>query len=225
LKDGADLRPKWAVASARLMGHFLSTGSAFLAMQLIVAVNVASDNLIVAWALGPRAVTQFSVPERVFGLVPMLIHLGLQPLWPAYAEARTRGDSRWVATTLRRSLVFSFIASAGPLLSLLFVGGPLIRLWTANAVTPSVALLAGLVLWKIVDSAEYALSVNLSSAGRLRPQIVFSGTAAAVALALKLALITTFPVSCVPWLSAGARIVLSFGPLLYLSLHINRTNR
>jgi O-antigen/teichoic acid export membrane protein len=218
LKDGVDFRPKWAAASARMMGRFLSTGSAFLAMQLIVAVNVASDNLIIAWALGPQAVTQFSVPERVFGLVPMLVNLGLQPLWPAYAEARARGDVAWQRRTFLLSL-WSVIGLSTILLGVLAFNGTAIFLtWTDGAVVPSIALIIGLTIWKLEDCLEHPQGILLTSQDMIRTQVLFTGVGTAASLSAKILLLPKLGFVALPYISAGIRGLVVAAPLLFLAL-------
>ena len=216
--DGADLRPRRSAASIRAMQIFFSTGSAFLAMQILTAVNVASDNLIIAKVLGPSAVTQFSVPERAFALISIFVHLALQPLWPAYAEARSRGDWPWIGATFRGSLRLALLGSVGMALPLVLIGDRLIKMWTFGEVAPSLALLVALALWKILDACEFALTVRLSGLGRLRPLVLFSAMAAASVLTLKLFLAPKYGVLALPYCTIVGRLVASVGPLALLAV-------
>ncbi|WP_198162214.1 lipopolysaccharide biosynthesis protein, partial [Methylosinus sp. R-45379] len=189
----------------------------FLGIQIVVAINVASDNLIISKMLGPEAVTAFSVPERMFGLVPMLIHLALQPLWPAYAEARARQDDAWVKNTLRRAFVNSLVVSSACCSGLVLLGQWIVEHWTAGVAVPTLVLLGGLALWKVVDSIEYSLTSFLSSAGALRPQLLYGFMAMSTALLGKVLLIPAVGLEVVPWVSAISRVIWSSIPLLFLS--------
>src|SRR5208337_2457232 len=95
--DGRKFLPRFESVSKSHASVILRQGLSFLVIQIVVAVNVSSDNLLIAHFLGPEAVTAFGVPERLFGLTPILIHLALQPLWPAYADAFARDDHRWIS--------------------------------------------------------------------------------------------------------------------------------
>ena len=151
---GRGFLPRAHLVSIPFGRRIFRQGVAFLGLQIIVAINVASDNLIISHLLGPQRVTDFSIPERMFGLVPILIHLALQPLWPAYAEARARNDHDWVRKTLRLSFATALAVSITCCALLVLVGGWVVELWTGGAVVPGAALLTGLALWKIVDSGE-----------------------------------------------------------------------
>ena len=83
----------------------------------------------------------------------------LAPLWPAYGEARERGDHAWVKKTLIRSL-FIAVGFAAVAATILLAAGPwFMRLWVGDAVTPSSLLLLGLALWKVIEVGGVAVSM------------------------------------------------------------------
>lgn len=215
--EGRDFRPNIKTVSSTLSRRIVASGAAFLGIQIIVAVNVASDNVIIAHMLGPEAVTTFSVPERMFGLVPILIHLALQPLWPAYAEALARKDHDWIKRTLRQSFLLALAVSSACSLVLLAGGRWIVETWTSGVIHPPAMLLAGFGLWKIVDSIEFALTIFLASANILKPQLIFGFCAMSAALLSKLSFIATFGIDIVPWASGLARLSISLTPLLIIT--------
>jgi len=219
---GQDFAPNLKFVSLSLGKRLVTAGSAFLGVQIMVAVNVASDNLIIGRMSGPEHVTAFAVPERLFGLAPMLIHLALQPLWPAYSEARVRGDPDWIRKTLRRSFLTALAVSVVSAVLLLIFGRRIIEIWTSGAVSPSLYLLAGLGLWKVVDSIEFAVTVLLSSARMLKPQLVFGFIAMSAAISGKLLFIPLVGPDVVPWVSGVARLLFSLIPLYLFSRSITR---
>jgi O-antigen/teichoic acid export membrane protein len=219
---GRDLAPSLRFVSLSFGRRLIAAGSAFLGLQVMVAVNVASDNLIIGRMSGPQAVTAFAVPERIFGLIPMLLHLALQPLWPAYSEARVRGDVDWIRKILRRSLLTTLAVSVASSVLLLILGRGIIQIWTSDAVRPSLYLLAGLGLWKVVDSVEFAVTILLSSARMLKPQLVFGFTAMSAAIAGKLLFIPVLGPDVVPWVSGVARLLFVLIPLYLISRSITK---
>src|SRR5207248_1138716 len=98
------LRPRWSHFSAGAARRLLGMGGLFLVLQISMAFAFTSDNLVAAQVLGPEAVTQYSVPYRLFGIFITMLMVILGPLWPAYGEAASRGDVDWVVRTLKRSL-------------------------------------------------------------------------------------------------------------------------
>jgi len=82
------------------MKRILQGGLLFFVLQLGVTVAYASDNLIIAKILGLDDVAQYSVVSKMFEGVLMVFGLAVTPLWPAYGEAKARGDLHWIKKTL-----------------------------------------------------------------------------------------------------------------------------
>lgn len=184
-----DLAPSARLASRAVVRRIARIGLLFLALQMIVSIAYASDNIVIAQILGASAVTEYAVPEKMFSLIGVLLGMVLGPLWPAYGEAIARGDSSWVRQTLRRSLT-SAIVIASLLASLLVLfGDRLISLWVGHAVDPPLALLVVLGVWKIMEAAGNALAVFLNGANILRLQAILAAAMAAAAITLKLVLV------------------------------------
>src|SRR5229473_8489442 len=107
------LRPKPENFSAECVRRLSGLGSMFLFLQISICLAFLSDNIIVAHVISASAVAQYAVPQRMFGIVSILIGLLLGPLWPAYAEAVARGDYEWARRTFRRSILYAVLFSGG----------------------------------------------------------------------------------------------------------------
>jgi O-antigen/teichoic acid export membrane protein len=189
----------------------LRTGGLFLVLQLVAAVAYASDGFIIAHLLGQPAVAEFAVPERLFGLITVVLAMVLAPLWPAYGEAIARGDATWVRHTLRRSIVIAVSMSAVASFSLVLLGPWLIDAWVGKAVVPSLLLLLGLAAWKTVEAGGNALAVFLNGAHVVKAQVVMALCTAVVALGLKIVLVKMVGV-------AGAVLATTLAYLLFTAL-------
>ena len=111
------LRPSLKRVDQDVAGALLRIGSLFFVLQIAVAVAYESDALVLTQILGPSSVTTYSITMRVFLVVPALAGFVLAPLWPAYGEAISRGDTAWVRQTLRRAVnggLLLSISGAGP---------------------------------------------------------------------------------------------------------------
>ena len=137
-----------------------------------IAVGYTSDSFVVAQIMGPDKVTEYNVPYRLFSIVTVIIGFFLAPLWPAYAEARARGDVAWVKRTLRRSMLVSFGFNFFAALILVFAGRWLISLWVKDAVAPSTVLMIAFALYLIVNGMHMPLSTLLNGLSIVRFQLV-----------------------------------------------------
>ncbi|MBT9288473.1 lipopolysaccharide biosynthesis protein [Prosthecodimorpha staleyi] len=208
-----DLRPSLRRVQGAVMAGVLSTGFLFLVLQSVVAVTYSSDSLIIAHLLGPAAVADFAVPEKLFAALSAVLGMITAPLWPAFGEAIARGDRAWASRMLRRSILANVcIALTGSLV--LVVTGPwIIEAWVGRAVAPSLLLLVGFAVWKVCEAAGAPIAMLLNGAHRVGPQIVFASTTAVVAILLKVALIGQFGVSGAIWATSAAFLVFALLPL------------
>ena len=156
--------------------------------------------------------TQYSVPERMFSLITSITAMVLTPLWPAYGEASARGDHVWVKRTLVRSLLTG-LGFAALVASFLLVAGPsIIRLSVGDAVTPSMSLLLGLALWKVIETGGIAVAMLLNSHDMMRFQLVNATLVAISVVPLKIALLHAMGVSGVVWATIISYVIFTALP-------------
>jgi len=194
-----DIAPKVASFSTTSALDLARAGSLFLVLQIVSAVSYSSDPLIISHILGPAAVAQYSVPERMFSVVGMLIGMGLAPLWPAYGEAISRGERDWVRATFRRSMIFAIGISLIGSFTLFVFGPTLLRLWVGNTVSAGWLILLGLATWKVIESAGAATAMFLNGAHIVRFQLISAVITATATISLKFLLIQNIGVSGAVW--------------------------
>jgi O-antigen/teichoic acid export membrane protein len=194
-----DLLPNARSVTRQAVGCIARKGSLFLVLQIVVAVTYGSDNIIIAQMLGAAAVTEYTVPEKMFSTITMVLSMVLAPLWPAYGEAIARGDHGWVRKTLKNSLITAVGFSAALSLPLVSAGPWLIELWVGHAVAPPFLLLLGLGLWKVIEAGGNALAVFLNGAHVVHLQVIVATLTAASAIVLKLLLVIDLGVAAVVW--------------------------
>jgi O-antigen/teichoic acid export membrane protein len=207
-----DIAPAFIAVSRDVMARLVNTGALFLGLQIAGSVILFSNSIIIAQVIDASAVTQYAVPEQLFNIIALAAAMGLAPLWPAYGEARARGDNVWV----KRTLIWSFFTAVGfaALFSLiLIVAGPsIIRLWVGHAVTPSFLLLLGLGLWKVVDAGGMAAAMFQNSHNMVRFQLVTATLVSISVVPLKIFLLNVIGVSGVVWATIISYLVFSALP-------------
>ena len=179
------LRPRWSDVQGAATATLLRTGASYFIIQLAGAVVFASDSLFIANLLGAAEVARYAVPEKLFGVISLLVATAVGPLWPAYGEAIARGDLGWVRQTLKRSLLMAAMFSAGAAGLLMLLGPWLIGLWVGPRLDVSMPLLWALGLWKLFEGVGFAWAMFLNGAGLLRYQVLTAGLMAAGVLVLK----------------------------------------
>jgi O-antigen/teichoic acid export membrane protein len=119
----------------------------------------------------------------------MLLYMVLNPLWPAYGEAFSRGDFPWVRKTLLRSLRVALLVGVPTSAALVLCGQWFIRVWTGDAkMTPTWPLLIAFGLWSVSNVITGAVGMLLNGANRMRFHMTVHALMAVVNVALSIAL-------------------------------------
>ena len=221
-----DLRPTLSLISRPVIAKIARLGGLFFVLQLGVAVAFSADNFVIARTLGAVHVPEYSIPQRLFGFISMIVAMLASPLWPAYGEAISRGDLAWVRKTLRTSLL---AALGGSLIaaSLLFYLAPwLIHVWVGGRIHPTLILLLGLAIWTVMDCCGNVLAMFLNGAAVMRFQIILASVFAVGCITTKVLLTHYYGVAGVPWatiIAYGTVVVIPYWlyvPRVLARLHV-----
>jgi O-antigen/teichoic acid export membrane protein len=206
-----DLRPSLSLVSGSAIAKIAKLGGLFFVLQITVAIAFSSDNFIIARTMGAVHVPEYSIPQRLFGLISMTVAMLVGPLWPAYGEAISRGDMEWVHKTLKRSLL-SALAGILVVASILLLLSPwIIRLWIGNRIHPPFVLLLGLAVWTVMEGCGSTFSMFLNGASIMKFQITLAAIFAVGCILTKLLFIHHFGITGIPWAT-----ILSYGILTLL---------
>lgn len=209
------LLPSLGHAAISSSSKILKLGILFFILQLAVSLVYSSDNLIAAHILGPEAVTQYSVPMRLFGIFLIISGMLINPLWPAYREAITKGDIFWIKKTIIRSILLSFLIVGVPSAFFVIFGREIIRIWVGNEINPSDLLLIGFYLWFVMSGIGNAFSMFLNAANIIFFQIIIGALFTLVSLAVKILLVKYYGIEGIIWATIIAYFVCSIVPISF----------
>ena len=178
------LLPSWRHGDFEAGRKLFRLGMMFFVLQVANALAFSSDNIVVAQVLGPNAVTQYSVPARMFSTITMLIYTALASLWPAYGEALARQEFDWIRRTLRRSIAVGLAIAIPANLFLVLFASRLLHFWVGNKVAPTFLLLAGFASWGIVTAISNPLNTFFNGTSEVKFLVVLAVLAAPTNLAL-----------------------------------------
>ncbi len=217
-----DLRPRQEFVFRNVIAQIASLGGLFFVLQAVAAFSSSADGFIIARTLGAANVPEYSIPQRMFGLVGVLFAMLLAPLWPAYGEAISRGDMTWVRKTLRRSLLLSVFLSVISSFLLLLLARTLIHWWVGNRIHPPFLLLLGLAVWSVFECFRNTLGVFLNGATVVRFQITVACTFGVVCVAMKVFLVGHWGSVAVPWATIFSCLLVEVIPWVLFIPHILR---
>jgi O-antigen/teichoic acid export membrane protein len=210
-----DLRPSRERVSRDVISQIASLGGLFFVLQVVVAVSYSADNFIIARMLGAVKVPDYSIPQRMFALITMMSSMLVAPLWPAYGEAVSRGDTPWMRKTLGRSMLLVFSISTVAAGALLVLSHRLIHWWVGTRIHPPFFLLLGLAIWTVISCCGDALAAFLNGASIIRFQVIVASIFGVGCLATKVFLIHHFGIIGIPWATISAYLLLSAIPFIW----------
>jgi len=209
-----DLWPGMADLDKRLMIAFARTGGYFFLLQLAGAVAFASDQLIISHQLGVESVATYSIYQKLFSPVPLMLSFVLTPLWAAYADAHAKKDFAWIRRILGKSVLVGALGASALVIPTAIFSTWLVYTWLGNAVTPDVLLALCLAFWVVVESLGRCVAIFLNGVGMLREQLLIILIFVPLCLWLKLLLSERLGLYGVP-LAIALSYIVTHGPGYY----------
>lgn len=184
-----DIRPQIGSVNRMAMNKVAHTGFLFLVLQVTVSLVFASDNIMISRILGAEAVTQFAIPDKLFSFIPVFLGMILMPLWPAYGEAISRGDGKWIKKIFVRSLILALGFATIASLIFIVLGNSILSAWVGHEVNAPIVLLIGMAMWRIAEASGHSVSMLLNGANVVKFQVFSCLLLFIVAIPLKVYLI------------------------------------
>ena len=208
-----EISPKWHMVQWDSARKIANTGILFFVLQVSYSLAFVSNNIIISQILGPESVAQYAVSEKLFSPIPTLLAMVLTPLWPAYGEAMSRGDSAWINRIFLRSIKVSILVSLSLGILVAFFSNEILLVWIHQYSTPSFSILSGFVVWKVLEAWGIAVSMFLNGANIMRAQAILSVMMAVSAVALKIILVHKIGIAGVIWGTIIAYATINMIPL------------
>lgn len=182
----ADLAPRFSDVRRATMREVVGLSGVFLGLNIAVAFAFQTDAIIVAAVLGASSAAVFAVSRQLFTLVLGLFSGASQQMWPALAEAMTRGDLTWARTRFVRVAALGVGGSALVSVVLVLIGPWVIRIWVGESLVPSRGLLLAFAVWTVYSLGMGQASLVLNAARVVRPQLVMAVLMAAANIPLSI---------------------------------------
>lgn len=195
------LRPNWNKFNWEKGTEMLKTGIIFVLITVTFVIGSAADNIIIAQYLGASEVATYAVLQKLFSLT-FIVQFFTIPLWPAFNEALVRSEFQWANKTFDRVQTFSIWLTILICLPLLIFGQTVIRIWAGPQVIPSLAMILGFFLFRLVSGfGETPISVLMTS-NNVRKLLLISTITGIITFSLKIIFVQIWLMPGVIWASA-----------------------
>ena len=207
------LKPSIAAVEPSLVRNLFGTGWKFLVTSVFWIVNLQTDNLIISHFLGPGEVTPYSIAYRLLSYAVIFQSFAVVALWPAYTEAKARGDSLWIHRAFKANLIFSIVSSLPLTLMFVFFGQQIIGWWAGPAAVPTFSLLVWMAIWNLMLATLSAGSFLLLALGRLNGMTIYGTLTAVANIVLSISLVQHWGLNGVVCASVVSVGLLSYIPI------------
>lgn len=206
------LIPYWVNFNFVTAKALLGTGIIFMFLWMVNILGISTDNIIIAQFLGASKVATYAVVQRLFSLT-FLVQFCTAPFWPAFSNAMETSDFVWAGRTFRRIQILAIYLTMFICLFLIVFGQTIIRLWAGPLVIPSIALVMGYALFRLVSGFAEAPMPVLMCDKYVRRLLIISTMAGVAAFILKIVFVQIWQLAGVAWANA-----ISYG--LFFSLPV-----
>jgi len=173
-------------ANRKDIHSLFNLGLMFIVLQLVGLLITQTDNLVIVRMLGPKNVAVYGTLWKLFSYVGVLQMWILSPLWPAYGEAHSRGDTDWIRRTLKYSLFGVVMLTLLVSIMLIFLAKGIIQIWAGPELVPRFSLVLGMAMLWIVWGWTQPFVIFLNGISRLRGQIIYGLITGFLSLTLKI---------------------------------------
>jgi len=197
----------------------LGEGFLLFALNLVGGLSFLLDNVLTLQLLGPQASAQMTIALRICmtGLGFLLVIS--QPLWPAFADAATKREKRWIRLHLYKGIaLLTGLSSAGSLILLIF-GHRLLQIWLHSSLGIGQALLWAISGWVIAQALIRIPHLFLNGVSVVRFQLIVTAIASALAVFTKILLAPSLGLSTILWCTSVTIVVIELPAFLWRCLH------
>ena len=194
-----------------LLGRLTNVGVFFFLQQIATLILFSAAPLILSTTLGVTAVTPYNLAQRVFSPFLLISNAYLLPIWPAYSEAKARGDWPWIHRMLGRSMFVVIVLCLLPMAAATCYMQPIIRAWTGGkAELPGQGLLWLLFIWNGLTVLQQPFGYLLAGLSEVRRSTLYSVLSTVLALLIMFPLIPRYGVNALP-----LGLIIGFVPFIF----------
>ena len=162
--DVRQVRFRWA--TMRELGVL---GASFGIQQMQLTLFVSLPQVIISTHLGAAAVTPYNLAQRLFNLFSVVQNAFMLPLWPAYSDAKAKGDFAWIRRTLHASIRATLLCTLLPMALGAVFAQPLLAAWVGvDADLPSTTLIWLMFAWNALVFSGQPFGFMLAGLSEVR---------------------------------------------------------
>lgn len=167
--------PKMALTLGKVESenYRLLFGYGIIAFLIMIAdfLIYHTDNLVIGWFLSMEAVAVYAISSSITAKIRGVIGILAVPLVPTISHFEAHQDFGRIQTIYRKAMLYLYFIAAFVAVTVVFFGGPFIRLWVGEDFVESIPVLKILMLGSAIAYPQ--LIANSILYGLSKHKIVF----------------------------------------------------
>lgn len=109
------LAPSLRNVKFTLFHDLFELGARFFVIQIQVVIFFQTTNFLISNISSPEIVSVYNIAYKYLNVATMLMTIVMNPFWPAFTDAKTKGDYQWMGTIYRKLSKLFILFLAGVL--------------------------------------------------------------------------------------------------------------
>ena len=163
------ISPALCAVNLKHVKDLWNLGAKFFVIQIQVIVLYQSANFLISYLDGPEAVTQYNIAYKVMNIMAMLFTIFLNPLWPAFTDAYTKGDYNWMNRIYSKMcLTFCGVLAT---ISVIMIFSPYIyKSWVGENVSVPFSMTISVAIYTIIQCWNSLQVILINGIGAIKLQ-------------------------------------------------------
>ena len=151
--------PNVKCIDVKYIKDLFSLGARFFLIQIQTVILYQSTNVLISNVSGPEEVTSYNIAYKYMGIAMMAYAIILSPLWPAFTDAYTSKDYKWMRKVYKAMSKF-YLVSVGVMLFMLFLSPVAYKIWIGDKADIPFVMTLVVCLYMVIHNWD-SLQVNL----------------------------------------------------------------
>jgi O-antigen/teichoic acid export membrane protein len=169
-----EISPKISLASRKYFRDIFGISTKFFIIQVSMIAILTSNNFLISHFVDNQHVTYYNIAYRLFTIVTIFQVMIMTPLWPAFTDAYTLKDFKWIRSAVSRSNKLNFLLCI-PLIIMFLICDYIYSLWIGPEVKIPFEINLLIVIFVAINLFKETYVSFINGTGKLNLQALYSG--------------------------------------------------
>ncbi len=167
------IAPSYDSVDISYVKDLLGLGVKFFIIQLSTLLIFSSSNFVIIQLYGAKEVTSYNIAYKYFNIVMVTFVLIVNPMWSAFTNAYTKGDLKWIRSSVKKVQKLWQLSILLTLL-LILASGFFYNFWIGKRIEIPFSISVSLAIYAIVYNLHSTYIYVINGTGKIYIQTIHS---------------------------------------------------